>query len=282
MSQPLSGRDGAPPPPGTPPPGTPQPFGIPQQGARPLPDDPTAALPQVGGRGVAPASPWATPAGYPPPAGHGQPGYPVANSYPNPAAPQPFGGPVSGVPASGVPASGVPFAGGPQPYPGASFPGAPLGPPMSAPPGPGLPYGAPPPSGAGRRRTVLVLALVVGLLVPVSVVLTGLFVTKSNELNRTERELTGQIAERDRKITANGQEIDQLKRNLQAANDKIAAVEQDLTGTKNDRDEQARQKAVIANCLDLFGKAMTASSQSAFDKAIKEAEKVCDEADGYL
>jgi hypothetical protein len=242
MSQPLSGSDPVP------------------------PVDPTMPLPLVGGAGAAPAPAGTTPAGYPPPPYYG----PVS------------GIPASGVPASGVPASGVPASGGPQAYPGPVYSGAPLEQPMSGPPGSGLPYGAPPPSGGGKTRKVLVLSVVVALLFTVGAVMTGLFVIKSNELTRTDRQLTGQVADRDTRITADGQEIERLKRDLQAATDRIKAVEQDLTGTKNDRDEQARQKAVIANCLDLFSTAMTASSQAAFDKAIKEAEKVCDEADGYL
>ncbi|WP_326560179.1 hypothetical protein [Micromonospora sp. NBC_01796] len=257
--------------------------------------DPTTPLPPVTGSGAAPV-PAAGPAGAgnPPPATAGQPTEPPTVAHPAPAVPgqpaepptvahpaptgpgvpPPYYAPVSGVPASGVP------VGGPQPYPGVPMSGAPYGQPMSAPPGPGLPYGTPAPG--GKRRTVLVLSIVVALLFTVGAVMTGLFVTRSNELNRTERELTGQVADRDTRLAANSREIERLNRGLEAANDRIKAVEQDLTGTKNDRDEQARQKAVIANCLDLFSKAMTASSESAFKKALEEADKVCAEADGYL
>ncbi|MGW4465361.1 hypothetical protein [Micromonospora sp. NPDC004704] len=210
-----------------------------------------------------------------PAAGHPSPG--AGQPAPaGPGVPPPYYAPVSGVPASGVP------VGGPHPYPGMPMSGAPYGQPMSAPPGSGLPYGTPPPPAGGKRRTVLVLSIVVALLFTVGAVMTGLFVTRSNELNRTERELTGQVADRDTRLAANSREIERLNRGLEAANDRIKAVEQDLTGTKNDRDEQARQKAVIANCLDLFSKAMTASSESAFKKALEEADKVCAEADGYL
>ncbi|MEV4628856.1 hypothetical protein AB0J90_21565 [Micromonospora sp. NPDC049523] len=232
--------------------------------------DPTTPLPPVTGSGAAPA-----PAG---PTGPGQPTVafpPVPPAPAGPGVPPPYQAPVSGVPASGVP------VGGPQPYPGVPMSGAPYGPPMSAPPGSGLPYGTPPPAG-GKRRTVLVLSIVVALLFAVGAVMTGLFVTRSNELTRTERELTGQVADRDTRLAANARDIERLNRALEAANDRIKVVEQDLTGTKNDRDEQARQKAVIANCLDLVGKAMTASSESAFKKALEEADKVCAEADGYL
>ncbi|WP_329108553.1 hypothetical protein OG792_07820 [Micromonospora sp. NBC_01699] len=229
----------------------------------PPPVDPTTPLPPVTAPGAA----------YAPP-----PYHPPVSALPTPGAP---------VPGGSQPYPGVPVSGGPQPYPGAPMSGVPMsgvpvGQPMSAPPGPGLPYGPPPPVAGGRRRTVLVLSIVVALLFSVGAVMTGLFVTKNNELTRTERELGGQVADRDTRLAANSREIERLNRGLEAANDRIKAVEQDLTGTKNDRDEQARQKAVIANCLDLFSKAMTATSESAFKKAIDEADKVCAEADGYL
>ena len=42
--------------------------------------------------------------------------------------------------------------------------------------------------------------------------------------------------------------------------DKLDNTEQDLTGTQNDRDEQARQKKVIASCLDKLTTALGAAA----------------------
>ena len=100
--------------------------------------------------------------------------------------------------------------------------------------------------------------------------MAGLFVAKSSELNRTERELRAQVSDRDAKLDTSTKEIDRLKRDLEAANDKIDSVQQDLTGTKNDRDEIARQKQVISKCFDLLGVAATATTRSAYDKAFAE------------
>ncbi|PWU53815.1 hypothetical protein DLJ46_00545, partial [Micromonospora globispora] len=151
-------------------------------------------------------------------------------------------------------------------------------------PGSVPPYGAPV-AGAGKGRTTLILAVVAGLLFVLGGVMTGLFITKNNELNRTEKNLTAQVSERDGTIAANKQEMDKLKADLQTVRDKLADTQQDLTGTKNDRDEQARQKKVIATCLDKLTTAMAAASagdRAAFDKANKGLNKICDEAENYL
>ncbi|MBM0235834.1 hypothetical protein JNW91_31265 [Micromonospora sp. STR1_7] len=208
--------------------------------------------PPTGPDGLPPATP--TPPQYAPhhPAPQPSPGYP--------ASAPPYSGQVSGPPVSG-PAYGQP---------------------MSAPPGMMPPFGPPP---AGRSRTVLVLAVVAALLFVVSGVMTGLFVTKNSELNRTEKRLTGQVSQRDDTIAANTTEITKLKTDLQTMQDKLDNTEQDLTGTRNDRDEQARQKKVIAGCLDKLTTALgaaAAGNKGAYDTAMKGLDKVCDEAENYL
>ncbi|QLD28454.1 hypothetical protein HXZ27_09400 [Micromonospora carbonacea subsp. aurantiaca] len=184
-------------------------------------------------------------------------------------------------PASG-PAFGQPMSGPPGTVPPHGQPGAPA---SYGPPGAPPPYGAPTP-GAGRgRRKVLVLAVVAGLLFVLGGVMTGLYVTKSSELDRTEKRLTGQVSERDGTIAANKTEIEKLKTDLQAVREKLSNTEQDLTGTRNDRDEQARQKKVIATCLDKLTSALTAAAannKAAYDKATEGMNKVCDEAENYL
>ncbi|GAB3145218.1 hypothetical protein GCM10027290_24700 [Micromonospora sonneratiae] len=260
-------------------------------------------------------------AGYPPPnAGsvYGTPasGAPVQGGYPaqTPAAPAPAApapAPVyhqtayqpaetPGVPAQGGypgttgPVSTPPFSGGPVSSPPASAQptyatgqssAPPFGQPMSGPPASSPPYGTPAPASGGAGRKVLVLAIVAGLLFVVGGVMTGLFVAKSSELNRTKSDLTAQVAERDGKIDVNTKEIEKLKQDLQAANDKVKSVEQDLTGTKNDRDEQARQKQVIGKCLDQLTTALAAAAannRAAYDQAMKGLNTICNEAEKYL
>lgn len=259
--------------------------------------------------GVAqPPNPPAGEQGDPLPSGSAfQPAPPAGSPYPAPQQPTgPHGG--ASTYASGsaaVPVAGYPQGGGYQAeanptlaMPAVADPGgypAPAGYDQHAYPsaegyGPGAhqagyPGQAGPASAPGvprKGRTVLVLALVAALLFVVGGVMSGLFVAKSSELNRTERELRAQVSDRDTKIDAHTKEIDRLKRELEVANDKIGAVQQDLTGTKNDRDELERQKQVISNCFDLLGKAATATTRSAYEKAMKEADKVCDEAENYL
>ncbi|NES28272.1 hypothetical protein GCE86_02315 [Micromonospora terminaliae] len=292
MSQPPTGAGGYPPqPPGGTVYGSPygaQPEPSPYPAAQPEPTlpQPTAPVPGQYAPGAAPVPPPGAPVsapGYPQPmsapptSGAGSaPGYPQPMSAPPtsgaaPGYPQPMSAPPTSVP----PFSGAGSAPGyPQPM------SAPPGYPMSAPPGPVPPYGAPA-SGGGKGRAVLILGIVAGLLLVLGGVMTGLYVTTNGKLHKSEQ----QVSQRDGTITANRQEIDKLKADLQTVRDKLADTEQDLTGTKNDRDEQARQKKVIASCLDKLTKAMVAASRgdkAGFDAANKGLDKVCDEAENYL
>ncbi|MGI5522646.1 hypothetical protein ACQEUX_17210 [Micromonospora sp. CA-259024] len=286
------------------PPHTPE--GLPPASPAPADSDPTvsyAAGPPAGPSGADPTVPqqpapqpyapgqpapqYGAPAPVPPqygahapvPPQHGGPApvppqYGVAQGYP--ASAPPYAGPVSAPPTSGP-------GYGPVSAPPTSGPG--YGQPMSAPPGMAPPYGPTGAPAAGRGRAVLALALVAALLFVVSGVMTGLFVTKNNELNRTEKRLTGQVSQRDATIATNTTEIAKLKTDLQAMQEKLDNTEQDLTGTRNDRDEQARQKVVIANCLDKLTTALgaaAAGNKSAYDAAMKGLDKVCDEAENYL
>ncbi|MCX5070500.1 hypothetical protein OOJ91_32165 [Micromonospora lupini] len=315
MSQPPTGPEGLPPATPTPPAGSPDPDATVQHaaGADPTVQHAAGADPTV--QNAAGADPTVRyPAGQPAPQqyvpgqptpqqqyapGHAAPQYgaaapaqqqygaPQTQSYPASAPPYagqpmsapPVSGPAYGQPMSAPPVSG-PAYGQPMSAPPVSGPA--YGQPMSGPPGM-APYGAAP---APRRgRAVLVLALVAALLFVVSGVMTGLFVTKNNELNRTEKRLTSQVSQRDGTIAANTTEIAKLKTDMQAMQDKLDNTEQDLTGTRNDRDEQARQKKVIASCLDKLTTALgaaAAGNRSAYNAAMKGLDKVCDEAENYL
>jgi outer membrane murein-binding lipoprotein Lpp len=125
-----------------------------------------------------------------------------------------------------------------------------------------------------KPSAILVLAVVAGLLFVLGGIMTGLFFAKSSELSRTERDLA-----------ANVQQIDKLNRDVKAANERAAKTQQALTGTQNSRKEIERQKQVIARCLTLLvevGQAANNGDRSAYEEAVEEAEKVCEEADRYL
>ncbi|MEU1686335.1 hypothetical protein [Micromonospora sp. NPDC005707] len=276
MSQPPTGAGGYPPqPPGGTVYGSPygaQPEPPQHAAAQPEPTlpQPTAPIPGQYAPGAAPVSApgYPQPMSAPPTSGAG-----AAPGYPQPmSAPPTSGAPGYPQPMSAPPTSAAP--GYPQPM------SAPPGYPMSAPPGPVPPYGAPA-AGGGKGRTALILGIVAGLLLVLGGVMTGLYVTTNGKLHKAEQ----QVSQRDGTITANRQEIDKLKGDLQTVRDKLADTEQDLTGTKNDRDEQARQKKVIGNCLDKLTAAIGAASRgdkAAFDAANKGLDKVCDEAENYL
>lgn len=274
MTQPPPGPEGPPPALPTPPDGG---RTVPQQAVpQSTSDDPTVPHP-VGQPTPEPYAPGQAPPQYgahppvPPQYGgpQGPPGYPASTP--------PYAGPVSAPPVPG-PGYGQPLSAPPVSGPG-------YGQPLSAPPGMAPAYGPAGASSTGRGPALLVLALVAALLFVVSAVMTGLFVTKNNELNRTERRLTGQVSQRDDTIAANTAEITKLKTDLQAMQEKLDNTEQDLTGTRNDRDEQARQKVVIASCLDKLTTALgaaAAGNKGAYDAAMKDLDKVCNEAEDYL
>ncbi|NES12925.1 MULTISPECIES: hypothetical protein [Micromonospora] len=276
MSQPPTGAGGYPP---QPPGGTV--YGSPYGGGQPAPQQygpaqPEPTMPQ-------PTVPQATPPvpGQYPPATAPSPGQYAPGAAPAPGQYAPGAAPVSSPGTAPVSAPGYPqpLSAPPMSAPPVSGPG--FGPqPMSGPPGPVPPYGAPA-AGAGKGRTTLILAVVAGLLFILGGVMTGLYVSTNGKLDKAEK----QVSQQSGTITANQQEIDKLKADLQSVQDKLSDTQQDLTGTKNDRDEQARQKKVIASCLDKLTTALRAASRgdkAGFDAASKGMDKVCDEADNYL
>ncbi|MGW0433129.1 hypothetical protein ACWDV4_11385 [Micromonospora sp. NPDC003197] len=277
MSYPPPGYGGTTPPGNPPQPGVPGGAGYPTPNTGSVYGAPASGAPTSGTPAPTAPMPAFHQTAYPPAE---NPGVPASGGYPGAAGPvstPPFGaGPVSSPP---VPSQ--------QAYSTGQASAPPFGQPMSGPPGPPTPYGAPAPGagGGGGGRKVLVLAIVAGLLFVIGGVMTGLFVAKSSELSRTEKELTAQVADRDGKITLNNAEIEKLKQDLQAANDKVKSVEQDLTGTKNDRDEQARQKKVIGDCLNKLTAALSAAAannKAAYDQAMKGLNTICNEAEKYL
>lgn len=255
----------------------------PQGGAVPPPqDEPGVAGPALpspatssppgpalaAGDNDAPAPPG--PAGYGPAPSDYPPAEPFggAGSAP-PSSGPPAGQPTVALPMSAAPMSGPPTAGVPTP-----------GPPTAGPPMFGVPYGAGP-ARARPGRTVLILAVVAGLLFITGAVMTGLFLNTAGDLNRAEK----QLSQRDATIAANTEELDEVKVDLLRTQDALANAQQDLTGTQNDRDEQARQKEVIATCLDRLTTALAAAAigdRKAHEKANEDLEEVCAEAENYL
>jgi hypothetical protein len=288
MSQPPTGPEGTPPaapPAATPPAGAPDVDATVPHAAAPQPTgtEPTVRYPaaQPAPQQYAPGQP-VPPQQYAP--GQAAPQYGAGQAASQYGAGQTAAYPASAPPYAGQPMSGPPVSGPAygQPMSGPPVSGPAYGQPMSGPPGM-APYGAAP--APRRSRAVLVLALVATLLFLVSGVMTGLFVTKNNELNRTEKRLNAQVSQRDGTIAANTTEIGRLKTELQVMQDKLDNTEQDLTGTRNDRDEQARQKKVIASCLDKLTTALgaaAAGNKGQYDAAMKGLDKVCDEAENYL
>jgi hypothetical protein len=220
--------------------------------------------------------------------------YPPQDPYhanPNPAyqqgyaaVPQPgsappydqgYAAPVSSPP----PFSGPPAYSAPPPF---SAPPA-YPPPFSGPPAPGTPIGGPAP--ARGRPTVLILGVAAALFFVLGGVMAGLFLTKSNELDTTRKDLTAQVNERDSTITGKNDEITKLQGELDKAKSDLDQTKQTLTGTQNDRDQIEKEKQVIARCLTLFSQSMDAAlagDRAGVNRLSGPLDKACTEAEKYV
>jgi hypothetical protein len=105
--------------------------------------------------------------------------------------------------------------------------------------------------------------------------MTTLFVVSAGDAKKKEDSLSAQLAQRDKELTDS-------KAQLESKVADLAKVQQDLDGSKAATAEQTRQKEAVGKCLNLLYKALAARTVSAFNKAIKAAEKPCDEADKYV
>jgi len=139
------------------------------------------------------------------------------------------------------------------------------------------------PSGAAQppaKRGVLtpVLAAVSVLLLIAIGVLSTLYVTNNNDLKRT-------IRDRNSTISTRSAELDKARKDLEAATSELAQTKTDLTGSKNQAGELARQKQVISKCFTVLGQASEAAQKgdrATVNRLAGEIEKVCDEADKYI
>ena len=278
----------------------------------PRPPEPAYTLPSAGDDRPAYLSDPAPPVSPPAQSGWGTPPGPAAgdettrpyDSGPAPVPAPPPAGPayapgsatVGGPPVSGPPTSGPPVeptrpmsSGGYPPSPG--YAPSPAYPPAGAYAAPvsGGPYAPAPvamaaPPRKGRAGTIVLSIVTVFLLLGAGA-LGALFMSTSNKLDRTEKTLTAQVSERDTKIGSQDDQIEQLRKDLQASKDELAETKQTLTGTQNNAEEIKRQKGVIVKCLNLLAEASMLADQGKTSQArakLAEANPVCDEADRYL
>jgi septal ring factor EnvC (AmiA/AmiB activator) len=136
----------------------------------------------------------------------------------------------------------------------------------------------PPVPARGRGRGLITLGVVAALLFVASGLLGGLLFASNGDLTRTEKLLAAE----EQRSTAAEDKVKTLEAQLRASNDRAGDLQETLQGAEGDRDEQERQKQVIATCLDRFTEALGATSQSEFEKLIKKAEKPCEEAEDYM
>ncbi len=200
---------------------------------------------------------------------------PTASPYAAPAAPA-AAPPYGTLPADGTAQTASPYA----------VPGVPpvsgqpaYGYPYADQPLSGPPYGVPPTAAPKPRRTaVIVLSIATALLFVASGVLGGMFVVQRGQTDDGNVRIAALQAD----VTAKTKKLEELQANLDSVNSANILKQQELDGSKNDRNEQERQKKVIGKCLDLLLEVFAADTESEFDKKIRGAEKTCDEADSYM
>jgi hypothetical protein len=178
--------------------------------------------------------------------------------------------PMSAPPMSGPPMSGPPIAYGPVSSPPTSgFPGQPMGYPPVGPP--------------AKKRGIAVplLASLLALAVIAAGVFVGLYVDKSNKLERSQATSN----QRQATLDQTNKDFEQTKKDLQAKADELSKSQQDLRGTQADSTEAKRQRDVIGQCLKLLLEALDASAagdKTTTQNKINEMNKPCNEAQVIL
>jgi hypothetical protein len=183
------------------------------------------------------------------------------------------------------------YPGSPPPEPQPFQPGAAPVPPYSTPPMSAAPYSGPPgygypttglPATPPRRGPALVvLAALTAFFFLVSVVFTTLYVTKSSAYNRQVR----LVSQRDRTISDEMTQINDLKQQLQSTKDQLNDEQQRQSGTQGQLDEMTKEKQVIANCLNLYQKVVNAllnNDKTTFNANFNTMKSACDEAAKYV
>jgi hypothetical protein len=169
------------------------------------------------------------------------------------------------------------------------------GPPLSAPPLSGMPYSGPPapgmpgygyptsalPAPPRRSPAMLVLAGLTALFFLIAVVFTTLYITKSGSYNRQ----VSLVSQRNKTISDGTAQINDLKSQLQSTKDQLNDAQQRQSGTQNQLDEITKEKQVIANCLNLYQKVVTAllnNDKTTFNANFNTMKTACDEAAKYV
>jgi septal ring factor EnvC (AmiA/AmiB activator) len=135
-----------------------------------------------------------------------------------------------------------------------------VGPPGSAPP-----YSAPPQqsSGGSRGPWIPLLAVATALFLLLSIVMSGLFFSKSGQHEDTRKELAAsetKVSERDTSIKDKDSKISALQTELDS-------TKQQLTGTKSKVGTLTDEKAVIGQCLKLVFQFIEALAKRDTNKA---------------
>jgi hypothetical protein len=132
---------------------------------------------------------------------------------------------------------------------------------------------APAPIG-GRSRPIVLLGGATAVLVVLGLVMTGLFVFKSNQQNETSAKLAtaqSQLAARDAKVVAARNQLTALQAQLTDAQQRLSGAQQSAASTRTNRQ-------VVRQCLGLVAQALkTARSESAsqLDAALKRLKAPC-------
>ena len=131
---------------------------------------------------------------------------------------------------------------------------------------------------ATRSRPIVLLGGATAVLVVFGLMMTGLFVFKSNQQTETSAKLAtaqSSVVARDAKVTALQQQLAGVQSQLTAAQQRLTGAAQTAAATKTNRQ-------IIAQCLKLVSQALTTArmgSASQLDAALKRLKAPCAKAD---
>lgn len=127
---------------------------------------------------------------------------------------------------------------------------------------------------AARSRPIVLLGGATAVLVVFGLMMTGLFIFKSNQQTETTAKLaTAQsvVAGRDAKIAA-------LQQQLTGVQSQLAAAQQRLTGAAQTAAATKANQQIVTQCLKLVNQALTTArtgSASQLDAALKRLKAPC-------
>lgn len=160
-------------------------------------------------------------------------------------------------------------------------PGSPALATSEPPPPPTVRVTPPEPAGAldtGRSRPIVLLGGATAVLLVFGLMMTGLFIFKSNQL----AEMNSKVTTAESASTAKDAKVTALQKQLTDLQTRLAHTQQQLTGATQSVATTKANRQAISQCLKLVNQALTTArtgSSNELDAALKKLKAPCARAD---